>query len=109
MKVQGTKYQTWNCSLHKFNGEEPSFIQIKDIVFVQCNTQPLIIGVLLINNCYHKHFHAYDASITQTTIILSFDEIADHHSLSLYQVFSSPTSFYIVLKYYVLNAFDTEE
>ena len=75
---------------------------------MNCNTQPLIIGQLLLNMYYYRHFHAYEVTITETTTILLFDEIADHHPLSLLQAFNSPTSLFIVLKYYVLNAFDTE-
>ena len=96
MKIRSTKYQIGNCLIQKFNGEDPVFIKIKHILFMKCNTQPLIVGELLLNMYYHGHFHAYEVTITEKTTIVSFDEIADHHPLSLYQAFNSPTSLFIV-------------
>lgn len=94
VKVEGTQYRPGNCLLLQLNGEDPVLAQIKHILFVNSQMEPLTVGELLSMKCYHSHFHSYEVTFTHSTTVLKLHDIADHHVLSLNQVYNAPNTFF---------------
>lgn len=68
----------------------------------------MFVGDLLETVAYNDHFHAYQINIVPQPSFRVFSQadLKDHHVLSLYQPFHSPSTFMLPLKYYVLDEFD---
>ena len=107
INVKGTQYKRNDCLLIEFKNDEPVFSRIADIVFAESYTGPIIIGEALTTLSYNSHYHSYEVSSNDTFLIINLDKIVDHNILTMYQTFQNHFTYYITLKYYIINDFDT--
>uniref|UniRef100_A0A1X7T706 Uncharacterized protein n=1 Tax=Amphimedon queenslandica TaxID=400682 RepID=A0A1X7T706_AMPQE len=106
INVKGTQYKRNDCLLIEFQNDEPVFSRIADIAFVESCPGPIIIGEALTTLSYNSHYHSYEVRSNGTFLIIDLDKIIDHNVLTMYQTFQNYSTYYITLKYYIINDFD---
>ena len=80
----------------------PDFAVVEDIVVtdkMQC--------YLICKECdtlqFHSHYHSYEIRVTPSLIVVRPNELADHHLLSLQCLPSFSGSFFVCMKYHIIE------
>ena len=83
----------------------PTFGLISSILVTNTEDYILICEVLT-TECFNAHFHSYEVYKEQYPdyVVVKFCNLADHYCLSLYTLSSHPATFFISLKYYLVDS-----
>lgn len=106
VKIKGTLYKVSDCVLLRFNGIDPVFGIINDIVLSD-DCEPILVTEQLHTVQWLQHFNSYEVQkpFEKVIEVIMQSSLADHQVLGLYQTFNS-TKFVVTLKYKVLDEID---
>ena len=100
-QMHGTSYSKNDVVVLGFVDDEPCFGVIHYLITTIDSKYYIVLYSLHVIG-YSNHFHSYQVLKTTSLIVCNPDSLVDHHPLSLYKNYETPSQYYYVpLKYHL--------
>ena len=103
VEIEGTTYKRGGVAVTE-SYLLPEFAVIEDIVVTE-----KMECYLICKQCetlhFHHHYHSYEVIVAPSLVAVKPSELADHHTLTLQRVSSFSCSFFVCLKYHIIENF----